>query len=80
MTLLSSGINRTLRGLRTGDRKALLGGLAMLVFGLWRSRRNRPSKVISKTTVKPGETLVIRGTRFGEMGRDPSPPPPVQTL
>ncbi len=79
MDPLTAGIDRTLRGLRTGDRKALFGGVTLLLFGVWRNRRNRPREVIKKTTVKPGEILVIRGTTLGEVRREQSPPP-VQTL
>jgi hypothetical protein len=80
MDPLSAGVSRTLRGIRTGDRKALFGGLALMLFGVWRNRKNRPREMVKKATVKPGETLVIRGTRLGDAGREPSPPPPLQTL
>lgn len=69
MDPLSAGVDRTLRALRTGDRRGLLGGVALLLFGVWRNRRNRPREVIKKTTVKPGEILVIRGTTLGEVRR-----------
>lgn len=80
MDPLSAGIDRTLRGLRTGDRNALFGGLGLLMFVVWRKRRQRPRDVITRETVRPGETLVIRGTRLGAVGRKNSPLPPVQTL
>jgi len=77
---LSAGVNRTLRSLRTGDRRGLFWGVFLLLFGFWRNRRKRGREVLKKTTVKPGETLVIRGTTLGDAGQGPSPPPPVQTL
>lgn len=80
MVPYSAGINRTLRALRTGDRRGLAWGLALLLWTFWRSRRNRAPQRIARTSVKPGETLVIRGNRLGDVGREPSPPPPVQTL
>lgn len=76
MDPFSSGFNRTLRGLRTGDRNSLLSGAALLVFALWqRNRKKQKKELIYRRSVGPGETLVIKGGRAGDVSLRADPPP-----
>ncbi|MGH8926556.1 MAG: hypothetical protein ACRDWA_18320 [Acidimicrobiia bacterium] len=61
-----------MRGLRTGDRNSLLSGAALLAFALWRrSRKKKPTReLLVRKTIKPGETLVIRGARANARSLD----------
>jgi hypothetical protein len=72
MDPFTSGLNRALRGLRTGDRNSLLSGAALLAFALWqRSRKKQPPReLLVRKAIRPGETLVIRGARANARSLD----------
>ncbi len=65
MDPFTTGFNRALRGLRTGDRNSLLSGVALLALALWqRNRKRKPAReLLVRKALKPGETIVIRGAR-----------------
>ncbi len=65
MDPFTTGFNRALRGLRTGDRNSLLSGAALLALALWqRNRKRKPAReLLVRKALKPGETIVIRGAR-----------------
>jgi hypothetical protein len=65
MDPFTTGFNRALRGLRTGDRNSLLSGAALVAFALWqRNRKKKPAReLLVRKALKPGETIVIRGAR-----------------
>jgi hypothetical protein len=62
-----------MRGLRTGDRNSLLTGVALLAFALWqRNRQKKPTReLLLRKSLRPGETLVIRGARANARSLDP---------
>lgn len=63
---MAAGVAGFLRGLRTGDQRALLGGAAMAAFGWWRTQQ--PSRqLIYRREVPVGSTVVVRHGRKGEM-------------
>ena len=68
MDPFSTGFNRTLRGLRTGDRNSILTGAALLAFAYWRRQRGRPNtrELIYRQRLKPGEAIVIKGARASD--------------
>lgn len=72
MDPFSSGFNRALRGLRTGDRNSVLSGAALLALALWqRNRKKKPTReLLVRKTIRPGETLVIRGARANARSLD----------
>ena len=72
MDPFTSGFNRALRGLRTGDRNSLLSGAALLAFALWqRNRKKQPTReLLVRKAIRPGETLVIRGARANARSLD----------
>lgn len=72
MDPFTSGFNRALRGLRTGDRNSLLSGAALLAFALWqRNRKKQPTReLLVRKSIRPGETLVIRGARANARSLD----------
>jgi hypothetical protein len=72
MDPFSSGFNRALRGLRTGDRNSLLSGAALLALALWqRNRKKKPTReLLVRKAIRPGETLVIRGARANSRSLD----------
>ena len=59
MDPFTSGFNRALRGLRTGDRNSLLSGAALLAFALWqRNRKKQPTReLLVRKSIRPGETM-----------------------
>ncbi|HEX5723675.1 MAG TPA: hypothetical protein VFZ06_13105 [Acidimicrobiia bacterium] len=65
MDPFTTGFNRALRGLRTGDRNSLLSGAALLALALWqRNRKRKPAReLLVRKALKPGDTIVIRGAR-----------------
>ncbi len=65
MDPFTTGFNRALRGLRTGDRNSLLSGAALLALAIWqRNRKRKPAReLLVRKALKPGETIVIRGAR-----------------
>lgn len=63
---VAAGVAGFLRGLRTGDQRALLGGAAMAAFGWWRTQQ--PSReLIYRREVPLGSTVVVRHGRKGEL-------------
>ena len=72
MDPLTTGFNRALRGLRTGDRNSLLSGAALLALALWqRNRKKQPTReLLVRKALKPGETIVIRGARANARSLD----------
>jgi hypothetical protein len=62
MNPLTDGAIRSFRGLRTGDKKSLFSGVALLIYGLWMRNRGR-RELIYRKTFKPGEAVLIRATR-----------------
>lgn len=72
MDPFSSGFNRALRGLRTGDRNSLLSGAALLALALWqRNRKKKPTReLLVRKAIRPGQTLVIRGARANARSLD----------
>ncbi|HJR86917.1 MAG TPA: hypothetical protein VJ930_04615 [Acidimicrobiia bacterium] len=73
MDPFTTGFNRALRGLRTGDRNSLLSGAALLALALWqRNRKRKPAReLLVRKALKPGETIVIRGARANARSVDP---------
>ena len=61
---MTEGAIRSFRGLRTGDKRSLLSGVALLTYGLWRRNRGR-RELIYRKTFKPGEAVLIRANRAG---------------
>ncbi len=53
------GLERSLRGLRTGDQRLLLTGAALLIVG-WMRRNGGQRKLVFKRELKPGKGIVIR--------------------
>lgn len=72
MDPFTTGFNRALRGLRTGDRNSLLSGAALLAIALWqRNRKRKPTReLLVRKALKPGETIVIRGARANARSLD----------
>lgn len=68
MNPISSGFNRALRGLRTGDQRSLYTGALLVAFGLWQRGRGRDRReLIYRRELKEGEAIVIRpGVAGGE--------------
>lgn len=59
------GMRRTLRGMREGDRRELLFGLALA--GLAYLQRTKPRRqLIHSQTIPEGSTVVIRNTEPGK--------------
>ncbi|MFQ5966817.1 MAG: hypothetical protein ACE5MI_04285 [Acidimicrobiia bacterium] len=61
-SLTSTGVDRTLRGLRTGDTGILLTGAALILFRLYMRQRRTRSRIYT-TRLSPGEGLHIRARR-----------------
>lgn len=60
-----AGVNRTMRGLREGDRRELYLGLVL--SGLAYLQRTKPRKVlIYRQEIKDGEAVVIRNAKPGQ--------------
>ena len=59
-SLVTSGVSKLFRGLRTGDQRALLAGAAMAALGLWRRSSAPKRTLIHREVVKEGSSLVIR--------------------
>jgi hypothetical protein len=57
---IASGIDRTFRGLRTGDQRSMFTGALLLAFGLWQRGRRDQRKLIHREVLKPGHAVVIR--------------------
>lgn len=68
MDPFTTGINRTLRGLRTGDRNSILIGAALLAYAYWQRQRNRaPTReLVYRQALKPGQAVVIKGARAND--------------
>lgn len=66
--LVTQGLRRAFRGLRTGDQATLLLGAALAAFGLLRRSREPRRELLRRETLKSGESLVIR-----EHGGDDEP-------
>jgi hypothetical protein len=64
MNPVTDGAIRSFRGLRTGDKKSLLSGVALLTYGLWKRNRGR-KELIYRKTFKPGDAILIRANRAG---------------
>jgi hypothetical protein len=63
--LTASGIDRTLRGLRTGDQRQLYTGLGMAALAY--VRRTRPRRrLIFRRSLPEGSALVIHHKRRGD--------------
>lgn len=56
---------KLLRGLRTGDQRALLTGAALLGY-TWLTRRSNTREVLFRKPIPEGSALVIR---YGRRGR-----------
>lgn len=63
MNLVSMGLQRAFRGLRTGDQRVLLAGAFLLAVGLWRRGAGKERRLVYRTEVAAGRTLVIRTRR-----------------
>ncbi len=61
----SASIDRTLRGLRTGDQRQLYGGLGLAALLYLRSTRPRRRLLFSKK-LPEGSALVIHHKRWGD--------------
>lgn len=59
-SLVTSGVTRLFRGLRTGDQRALLTGAAIAALGLWRRSSGPKKTLVHREVVKEGSSLVIR--------------------
>jgi hypothetical protein len=58
---ISSGFNRALNGLRTGDQRSIYTGAVLIAFGLWRRSRSRDRReLIYRRELKEGQAIVIR--------------------
>jgi len=70
-------IDRTLRGLRTGDQRELYSGLGLAALFYLRNTRPR-RRLLYRKTLPEGSALVIHHKRWGdpkiEVIRPPSPP------
>lgn len=65
MTPFTGGIDRTLRGLRTGDQRSLYLGVAMLVYSFWRRGKNN-RKLLYRRELRGGEAVMVRRSkRYG---------------
>lgn len=64
-TIGSAGLNRTIRGLRTGERRELYLGLGLAAFAYL--RRTAPSKkLLYSKRLKPGSAVVIHHRGSGD--------------
>lgn len=63
---IATGTALALRGLRTGDQRALLGGAALAAFGWWRGQ-DGGRELIYRREVPVGSTVVVRHGRKGSM-------------
>ncbi|MFO7549355.1 MAG: hypothetical protein R6X29_10890 [Acidimicrobiia bacterium] len=72
--LVTEGVNRTLRGIHTGDQRTFYVGAAILGV-LWLQRAGRPRRYLLRQEVIPdGGAVVIRS------GRGDAPPLTVSNL
>jgi hypothetical protein len=73
----SASIDRTLRGLRTGDQRQLYSGLGLAALAYLRNSRPR-RRLLFRKKLPVGSALVIHHKRWGdpkiEVVRPPSPP------
>jgi hypothetical protein len=65
MRASSPGIDRALRGLRTGNQTTFYLGVALIAYRMWRRSRDR-HQLIYRRALKPGETLFIRRSRANQ--------------
>lgn len=61
------GVDRALRGLRTGDRRLVLSGAALLAYALYKRRAGR-RRVVYRTTLREGQRIAFR---LADKGRPP---------
>lgn len=59
-SLVSLGLARLFRGLRTGDQLTLLAGAALAALGYLRRSADKERVLVRREVLKPGQSLVIR--------------------
>lgn len=65
MNWISLGVERGLRGLRTGDQRLVFTGAALLIIGWLRRGPKEKKKVLYRRELKPGKALLIRSPEPG---------------
>jgi hypothetical protein len=63
---INAGFASALRGLRTGDQRALLGGAALAAFGWLRSRKPE-RELIYRREIPEGSSVVVRYGKKGQL-------------
>jgi hypothetical protein len=66
VTPVAAGTTRVLRGLREGDQPTLLGGAAILAYGLLK-KRGPERELIARREVPIGSAVVIRHGKKGQL-------------
>lgn len=61
--IISLGVTRAFRGLRTGDQQTLLVGAALVALGLWRRSSGTTRTLVHRRELSPGESIVVRERR-----------------
>ncbi|MGH8874702.1 MAG: hypothetical protein ACRDVM_05550 [Acidimicrobiia bacterium] len=64
MNARTMGMARALRGLRTGDQRALMMGAALVAFD-WLRRNRQPRALVKRIELRSGQSVVIRSTLPG---------------
>jgi hypothetical protein len=66
VTPIAAGTTRVLRGLREGDQRSLLGGAAIVAYGLLQ-KRGPEKELIARREVPIGSSVVIRHGKKGQL-------------
>ncbi|MDP3983840.1 MAG: hypothetical protein Q8Q52_02385 [Acidimicrobiia bacterium] len=66
MRPIEVGLNTSLRGLRTGNQRALFSGVALLLYGVWRRQHHRRELIYRRVLRQDEAILVKTGRGSGE--------------
>lgn len=61
--LMTAGAQRALRGLRVGDQRVFLTGMALAALGWLRSTRGPKRRLLYRREIPAGSALVVRAGR-----------------
>lgn len=58
--MLTDGVARAFRGVRSGDQQVLLTGAALAALGLWHRSNKKKKELLYRKTVREGSSIVVR--------------------